>query len=80
MSVYPYRFEPVYVEKIWGGRALERLFGRALPAGVKIGPSGDCAEMNPTAASSRFCDAGRQNRFRPPTEEHHHRTDVDDPM
>ncbi|MCK4623685.1 MAG: mannose-6-phosphate isomerase, partial [Phycisphaerae bacterium] len=45
MSVYPYKFEPVYKEKIWGGRALERLFGRDLPAGEKIGESWELADL-----------------------------------
>ncbi len=45
MSVYPYKFEPVYKEKIWGGRALERLFGRGLPAGEKIGESWELADL-----------------------------------
>jgi mannose-6-phosphate isomerase len=31
--------EPRYVEKPWGGRRLERLFGRALPATVPVGES-----------------------------------------
>lgn len=33
MSVYPYKLEPLYKDKIWGGRSLERMFGRSLPAG-----------------------------------------------
>ena len=41
MSVYPYKFDPIYKEKIWGGRALERLFGRRLPGGAKVGDSGE---------------------------------------
>ena len=45
MSVYPYKFEPVYKEKIWGGRAMERLFGRSLPEGVKIGESWELADL-----------------------------------
>ena len=45
MSVYPYKFEPVYKEKIWGGRALERLFERDLPAGAKIGESWELADL-----------------------------------
>ncbi|MCD4699528.1 MAG: class I mannose-6-phosphate isomerase [Phycisphaerae bacterium] len=45
MSVYPYKFEPVYKEKIWGGRALERLFDRPLPAGAKIGESWELADL-----------------------------------
>lgn len=31
--------EPRYVEKPWGGRRLESLFGRALPAEVRVGES-----------------------------------------
>ena len=33
------RFRPVLSEKIWGGRRLEEVFGRELPAGKKIGES-----------------------------------------
>lgn len=60
MSVYPYRFEPVYKEKIWGGRALERLFGKPLPEGVKIGESWELADL-PEGQSvvSGGPDAGR---------------------
>ena len=45
MRVYPYTFEPIYVEKIWGGRNLERLFGRQLPAGRAIGESWELADL-----------------------------------
>ena len=45
MDVYPYKFEPIYKEKIWGGRSLERLFGRPLPAGAKIGESWELADL-----------------------------------
>jgi len=45
MSLYPYRPEPIYVEMIWGGRNLERLFGRTLPPGRKIGESWDLADL-----------------------------------
>jgi mannose-6-phosphate isomerase len=33
------RFEPVYQERVWGGRALETALGRTLPAGAPIGES-----------------------------------------
>lgn len=33
------RFRPVLSEKIWGGRRLEEVFGRELPAGKRIGES-----------------------------------------
>ncbi|HUU58126.1 MAG TPA: type I phosphomannose isomerase catalytic subunit [Phycisphaerae bacterium] len=45
MELYPYKFGPIYVEKIWGGRNLERLFGRALPAGKAIGESWELADL-----------------------------------
>lgn len=33
------RFNPLYQERVWGGRALESTFGRSLPAGKPIGES-----------------------------------------
>ncbi len=45
MTIYPYTFEPIYVDKIWGGRNLERLFGRALPAEEAIGESWELADL-----------------------------------
>jgi mannose-6-phosphate isomerase len=45
MDLYPYTFVPVYVEKIWGGRSLERLFGRKLPHGKRIGESWELADL-----------------------------------
>lgn len=45
MEIYPYKFTPIYKEKIWGGRSLERLFGRELPAGESIGESWELADL-----------------------------------
>ena len=45
VDIYPYRFQPIYIEKIWGGRSLERVFGRTLPAGKKIGESWELADL-----------------------------------
>ncbi len=33
------RFEPIYQDRVWGGRELETAFGRTLPAGRPIGES-----------------------------------------
>ncbi|MFB3890514.1 MAG: type I phosphomannose isomerase catalytic subunit [Phycisphaerae bacterium] len=44
MSVYPFRFEPIYKKTIWGGRNLARLFGRRLPRGA-IGESWELADL-----------------------------------
>ncbi len=32
-------FEPIYMERVWGGRRLESLYGKRLPAGARIGES-----------------------------------------
>ncbi len=45
MDVYPLKFYPVYKEKIWGGRSLSRLFGRALPPEVPIGESWELTDL-----------------------------------
>ena len=45
MDAYPYTFKPIYVEKIWGGRNLARLFSRPLPAGKQIGESWELADL-----------------------------------
>ena len=37
--LYPLTFEPIFKERVWGGRSLERLYQKALPAGVPIGES-----------------------------------------
>ena len=40
--MYPLKFEPIYKEKIWGGRSLGRKFARELPAG----PIGESWELS----------------------------------
>src|ERR1700682_2304525 len=35
----PITFEPLFMERVWGGRRLESLYGKALPAGKRIGES-----------------------------------------
>jgi mannose-6-phosphate isomerase len=45
MDVYPLKFYPIYKEKIWGGRNLERLFHRDLPAEVPIGESWELTDL-----------------------------------
>jgi mannose-6-phosphate isomerase len=49
MKIYPYKFEPIYKEKIWGGRNLARMFGRQMPPG-NIGESWELADL-PESAS-----------------------------
>lgn len=45
MDVYPLKFVPIYKEKIWGGRNLQRLFDRDLPPEVPIGESWELADL-----------------------------------
>ncbi|MHB1356445.1 MAG: type I phosphomannose isomerase catalytic subunit [Anaerolineae bacterium] len=49
VEIYPMTFEPVLKDYLWGGRNLERLFGRKLPEGI-IAESWDISAF-PGAAS-----------------------------
>ncbi|MEP7015768.1 MAG: type I phosphomannose isomerase catalytic subunit [Verrucomicrobiota bacterium] len=40
----PLSFEPIFMERVWGGRRLESEFGKQLPADVKIGESWEIAD------------------------------------
>ncbi len=42
--LYPLRFVPQYFEKVWGGRRLETLMHRELPAGIPIGESWEVSD------------------------------------
>ncbi len=35
--LYPLTFQPIFKERVWGGRRLSQLYGKSLPAGVPIG-------------------------------------------
>lgn len=35
----PLRFEPLFMERVWGGRRMEQLFGKRLPPNSRIGES-----------------------------------------
>jgi len=52
MNPYPLKFEPIYKEKVWGGRSLAKL-GRDLPGGedTLIGESWELADLGTTSAS-----------------------------
>jgi mannose-6-phosphate isomerase len=41
---YPLKFRPIFKERVWGGRELERLYGKPLPAGVSIGESWEISD------------------------------------
>ncbi|MEI8313878.1 MAG: type I phosphomannose isomerase catalytic subunit [Verrucomicrobiota bacterium] len=41
--LYPYKFKPILVERLWGGSALTR-YGKAIPAGKRIGESWEISD------------------------------------
>ena len=42
--LYPLTFQPIFKERIWGGRELEHLYGKPLPPGVPIGESWEISD------------------------------------
>jgi mannose-6-phosphate isomerase len=55
---YPLTFEPMLLEKVWGGRRLEEL-GKVLPAGRMIGESWELADLGATSVSGAGGGAAR---------------------
>lgn len=47
MSLYPLKFKPRLVEKIWGGRKLQTVLGKPLPEGKPIGESWELYDFPP---------------------------------
>ncbi len=42
--LYPLTFHPIFKERIWGGREIERLYGKKLPPGKVIGESWEISD------------------------------------
>lgn len=42
--LYPLTFHPIFKERVWGGRRLEELYGKQLPAGKPIGESWEISD------------------------------------
>ena len=42
--LYPLTFHPIFKERVWGGREIERLYGKQLPAGKRIGESWEISD------------------------------------
>src|ERR1700683_3984487 len=47
MSLYPLKFKPRYLEKMWGGRKIETVLGKPLPPGKLIGESWELCDFPP---------------------------------
>jgi len=45
MELYPFKFKPIFKQRIWGGQKLRQLFGKPLPAEQKIGESWELADL-----------------------------------
>ena len=60
MNLYPYKFQPIYKEKIWGGRNFQRLYGRGLAEGKNVGESWELADLvEGTSVVSNGPDKGK---------------------
>jgi mannose-6-phosphate isomerase len=42
--LYSLTFQPIFKERIWGGRELERLYAKKIPAGISIGESWEISD------------------------------------
>jgi mannose-6-phosphate isomerase len=62
--LYPLTFHPIFKERIWGGRELEKLYGKKIPAGKPIGESWEISDRPGDAsvvANGKF--AGKNLRW-----------------
>jgi mannose-6-phosphate isomerase len=47
VSLYPLKFKPRFLEKMWGGRKIESVLGKRLPPGKLIGESWELCDFPP---------------------------------
>lgn len=45
MKMYPFKFKPIFKERIWGGQNLRTHFGKDIPADKNIGESWELADL-----------------------------------
>jgi len=43
-ALYPLTFQPIFKERVWGGRSLARLYGKSLPTDAPIGESWEISD------------------------------------
>lgn len=61
VPLYPFLLEPIYKEKVWGGRTLADRFGRSVPGGPEtgIGESWELADLDETSPSGGGGEAAK---------------------
>jgi mannose-6-phosphate isomerase len=52
MPLYPFKFKPRLIEKMWGGRKIETILGKTLPPGMMIGESWELYDFPPGVVDS----------------------------
>jgi len=45
MQMYPFKLEPIYKQRIWGGQKLREVFKKDIPTGENIGESWELADL-----------------------------------
>ena len=58
MNLYPIKFEPRFVPKIWGGQSLAIVLGKTLPPGAAIGESWELYDFPPGVVGADARQAG----------------------
>jgi mannose-6-phosphate isomerase len=56
-TLYPLVFQPIFKDRIWGGRELERLYGKKIPASTPIGEAWEISDRpndESVVANGRF--------------------------
>jgi mannose-6-phosphate isomerase len=62
--LYPLTFHPIFKERIWGGREIEKLYGKKLPAGKLIGESWEISDRpNDESVIANGTFAGKSLRW-----------------
>lgn len=59
--LYPLKFTPRFLPKIWGGRKLQTVLGKPLPQGQSIGESWELYDFPPTDASDNWASSIIEN-------------------
>jgi len=63
-NLYPLTFQPLFKERVWGGRSLERLYAKPLPPGKPIGESWEISDRpGDTSVIANGPLAGRDIRW-----------------